>query len=88
MWAGGGGGGESGGGGGRGGDDEGGDTGDCDGYNSIIQLTINNLFHCQFDAEQESLLLRIPNLKQSEMQIRFLPEMGKPTRMNTFVSRM
>ena len=41
MRAGGGGGGESGGGGGRGGDDEGGDTGDCDGYNSIIQLTIN-----------------------------------------------
>ena len=37
---------------------------------------------------QESLLLRIPNMKQSEMQIRFLPEMGKPTRMNTFVSRM
>ena len=53
-----------------------------------IQLTINNLVHCQFNAEQESLLLRIPNLKQSEMQIRFLPEMGKPTRMNTFVSRM
>ena len=45
MRAGGGGGGESGGGGGRGGDDEGGDPADCDGYNSIIQLTINNL-HC------------------------------------------
>ena len=35
--------GESGGGGGRGGEDEGGDTGDCDGYNSIIPLTINKL---------------------------------------------